>query len=296
MPDDISVSAAPIGATENTTPSSPSVDSISPSSSDVVKETPKETSATFEDFDENQIPESSRENFRKYRETQTKKTQEIESKLNAETRRRMEYEAQVSDFQARQRASQNVPVQVGEKPDYRQFATIEEYGAALEKWAKTAAASEYTTRQQQERQQRALQEEAAKMQAKGNAARMKYADFDQVVKPIVAVANQIQPLMMFMQEFDNGTDVLYHLGKNPAVLETLAKMQPFAAGQELLRIQAALSAPTPRAVSQAPAPINPVNSGGDGSVRSVLEQVKKEDVSDFVARENRKLMRGKRGE
>lgn len=253
------------------------------------------TVTNSDDFDENQIPEGSRDNFRKYRETQKAKVSEYENKLNEETRRRMEFEARVSQYDAQQRNAQQKPADLGEMPDYKTFGTIEEYRDALLKWGKQAGANEFRGTLTQQQQQQQVQQEAARMAAKGNAARAKYADFDAVTRPITSVANQIPAMVQFIKEFDNGTDVLYHLGKNPAALEALSKMQPFAAGQELLRIQSALSAPAPKAVSQAPAPINPVSTGGDGNIKSVLELVKKDNLDDFIARENRKEIRRRKG-
>jgi hypothetical protein len=117
------------------------------------------------------------------------------------------------------------------------------------------------------------------------------------VREVIGLSGQYAAVDEILTGYDNLVmfGELYHLGKNPAALEALTKLQPFAAGQELLRIQAALSTPNPKAMSQAPAPINPVNSGGDGSVKSVLEQVKKDDVSDFIDRENRKELRKRKG-
>ena len=282
MVDEPTVTATPI------TPSAPAVSDTTPVSTPAAPATPAN-----DDFDENIIPEGSRDNFRKYRESQQKKQTEYETKLNAETRKRMEYESRVSDYENRQRQQQTQPV--GEKPKYTEFSTVEEYDAALEKYYSAKAVSDYRSNQTQQQKQQQAYDEALRMRAKGVAAMAKYPDFVQVTQPIIQIANNIPVLKQFVEEFDNGTDVLYHLGKNPAVLEGLSKLKPFAAGQELLRIQAALSTPNPKAVSQAPAPINPVNSGGDGSVKSVLEQVKKDDVTDFIERENRKELRKRKG-
>lgn len=283
---------------ENIIPSSPSVTSANNPVAPVIDNNPPSAAnppaSTSDDFDETIIPEGSRDNFRKYREAQKAKEEDYQKKLNDETRKRMEYEARWAETQARQQATQQ-PNEPGEEPDYRTFGTIEEFKEAYKKWAKQVGATEYQGSLTQAQQQQKQQEESAKMLAKGNAARMKYPDFNQVTQPILPIAAQIPALMQFMREVDNSPDVLYHLAKNPAVLDGLSKLQPFAAGQELLRIQAALSTPASKAISQAPAPITPVSTGGDGNVKSVLELVKKDDASDFVARENRKEIRRRKG-
>lgn len=284
------VSATPTSVPENNPATTPA------SADPALKDTGAGTvPANPDDFDESIIPETSRDNFRKYRESQKAKVSEYENRLNEETRKRMEYEARIAQYDAQQRNTQQQPADPGEQPDYTKFQTIEEYRDALVKWAKHAGANEFRGTLTQQQQQALMQQEAAKMAAKGNAARAKYADFEAVTRPILPIANQIPVMVQFIKESDNGTDVLYHLGKNPVVLEALTKMQPFAAVQELLRIQAALSTPAPKAVSQAPAPITPVSTGGDGNVKSVLELVKKENLEDFVARENRKEIRRRKG-
>jgi hypothetical protein len=288
MTDETLVSAAPIAAPKNSTPTAPIADTA-PSVPATTSEVPAD------DFDENIIPEASRENFRKFRESQKAKATEYEKKLNDETRKRMEFEAKWNDIEARQRAAQSQPRNVGPKPDYRNYSTIEEYTDAYDKWKEQDAISKYQGTLTQQQQAQKIQEENAKLAAKGNAARSKYPDFDKVVGPILPIANQIPVMGHFIREYENGTDVLYHLGQNPAALEALSKLQPFAAGQELLRIQAALSTSAPKAISKAPEPFNPVNTGGDGNVKSVLELVKKDKIDDFVDRENRKELRRRKG-
>lgn len=266
-----------------------------PSATPEVKQESTAPEPSYEDFDENQISEGARDNFRKYRETQKAKYTEQSNKLSEETRRRMQAEARAAEFESRQRSTEQ-PEDPGAEPDYKNYATIEEYRDALKAWQKKSDAFEAHVNLRKNQANQTQQAEQQKILAKGDSARTKYADFNQVISPILPIANQIPALVQFVREFDNGTDVLYHLGKNPAVLEGLSKMQPFAAGQELLRIQAALSTPAPKAISQAPEPMTPVNTGTDGSVKSILELVKKDDVTDFVARENRKALREKRGE
>jgi hypothetical protein len=288
MTDDISVGATPIAQT-----SVPENKTTSDSVPSTQEQKPQNTSP--DDFDESIIPESSRDNFRKFRESQKAKVSDYEKKLNEETRKRMEYESRWNDYESRQRAAQNQPANIGPKPDYRNYSSVEEYTEAVEKWKEAEAINRYKTTQAQEQQQQKQRQEVALIQNKARSASAKYADFAQVVQPISAIADQIPSLVQFIKEFDNGMDVLYHLGKNPATLEALSKLQPFAAGQELLRIQAAMSAPTSKAITKAPEPMSPVNSGGDGSVKSILELVKKDDVSDYVAMEHRKELRKRKG-
>lgn len=267
-----------------------------PSAAPVADNSPSTSiSSAPDDFDENQIPESSRENFRKYRESQQTKAKEWENKLSTETRQRLEAEARASQYEQRLRPAEDNK-ELGPEPDYKEFRTIEEYRDALKVWNKKAAIAEYKAGQTQQQTQQQEAEQSAKRAAKGQQAMQKHADFAQLLRPLIPVIDSIPVLGMFVDESERGTDVLYEFLKNPVLLEGLRKMSPFAAGKELLRIEAALSAPVTKAVTQAPDPLNPVSTGGDGNVRGILDLVKKDDVSDFVARENRKIIRSKRGE
>lgn len=283
------LAAAPVSATTVPAPQVPETSSVK---QDSVASGAIQTSA--DDFDENIIPEGSRENFKKYREAQKLKYTGLENKLNEETRQRLAYESKVREYNARQLEAQNTAPS-GEEPDYRKFETVEAYRDAVAAHVKAQAIHEFKQTQTTNYQQEQYRQQLAKDQQKLNVALAKYPDFRDVVVPIAAAADQIPMLGQFIREFDNGMDVVYHLGKNPTALEALSRMQPFAAGQELLRIQAALSTPATKLITQAPPPLNPVNTGGDGSVKSVLEMVKKEDVSDYIARENRAELRRRKG-
>ena len=258
-----------------------------------------------DDFDENIIPETSRENFRKYRESQKAKVSEYESKLNEETRKRLEYETKVAQYEAERKQRAIAESKPGEKPKWQDYSTIEEYSDAVEKWkeAETTFRLNQNANQQQTLQKQ--REDAAKMEARGNYARQKYQDFNQTIAPLANILDYNVPnnipqavkmaFNQYVSENDNGVDVLYHLGKNPAAFEALLRMQPIAAVRELDRIGAALGTPKPASISRAPDPITPVNSGGDGSVKSVLEMVKNDKIDDFVQRENRKELRRRKG-
>jgi hypothetical protein len=288
------------------------VDVISTTSETPVQNTADVSSApaptlpvTHDDFDENIIPETSRDNFRKYRESQKSKLSEYESKLVEETRKRLDYETKIAQYEAERNQNLLQRANPGEKPKWQDFSTIEEYSDALEKWKDADSTYKNNQSQTQQQQQQKERENVARMQARGNFARQKYQDFDQTVMPVANALNYNVPnnvprevkvaFNQYVSENDNGADVLYQLGKNPAAFEALTKLQPIAVIRELDRIGAALGTPKPVSISRAPDPITPVNSGGDGSVKSVLEMVKNDKIDDFVERENRKEIRRRKG-
>lgn len=65
---------------------------------------------------------------------------------------------------------------------------------------------------------------------------------------------------------DQGPDVLYHLGSNPAEAARIARLSPLLQAKEIGRIEAALaSAPPVKRTTSAPPPISPVTPTSNGT-------------------------------
>lgn len=317
MTDELPASAAPAAATDTAAPASqPAADNALPAASEGQQAT---ATPPDDDFDENLVPETSRDNFRKYREKVKSQQADWEKRNNDAIRKTYEAEARAADVERRFLASQK-PVdlaEVGSPPDGPvapslddpNIKTMEDYNAAKKKyaddilkwrdqvaeWAGRKSLAEERQRQTQTQTARQQQEEGIRMAAKGRAAMQKYQDFQAVTAPFIQSAEQIPELQLFVRDSDTGTDVLYHLCKNPALLDGLAKMPtPYARAKELLRLESAINAPAPKAQTKAPEPMTPVG-GGDGNVTKLLDLVKKDDVSEYIARSNREALRKRRG-
>lgn len=129
-------------------------------------------------------------------------------------------------------------------------------------------------------------EVAAKMQAVKLAAaweearedaRSRIPDFDDVVTDKTPIHARAAP---FLVESEKGADVAYWLGKNPKEAEALFdkfETAPALALIELGRIEARLSAPTPKTVSTAPKPA-PTLRGG---VNPIAFDAKSSSVGDM---------------
>lgn len=89
-------------------------------------------------------------------------------------------------------------------------------------------------------------------------AKTRYADFEQVAM-YAPLSDEACQLVM---DCDNAADVAYYLGQNPDMARRISAMQPLEMARELGRIEARLSAPQPKRVSDAPAPISPVKAKG----------------------------------
>lgn len=89
-------------------------------------------------------------------------------------------------------------------------------------------------------------------------ARGRYDDFDAVVfDPSVPINDA---MVAVISQSEQGADIAYHLGTNPAEAQRIARMEPLAAARELGRIEYALSAP--RKTTNAPKPAAVINRGG----------------------------------
>jgi hypothetical protein len=155
------------------------------------------------------------------------------------------------------------------EPTEADFPDPFEYAAAKGAWrmsradAERRSAEERTEVDEARQQAEAADAErrrirAAEFAAEAQAARTRYTDYDAAL----AVASQptvVSPaLSEIVLESERAADLAYHLGKNPEVARRLSTMPPTLAAMELGRLEAQLSAPQPKLVSTAPAPITPV--------------------------------------
>lgn len=130
---------------------------------------------------------------------------------------------------------------------------------------------------QREAAQTRQQAEAQVIQAKVTSARKQHLDFD-----AIALSLNLSPSMFdFFKESDAGTDVVYHLGKNPEEYKRIHALSPKRQLAELDKIEASLSAPEkpkPQLVSRAAAPPRPL-AGTEAATPKDLSQI--EDPDEF---------------
>lgn len=147
------------------------------------------------------------------------------------------------------------------KPVVDQFETYEDFVDALTDWKVDLRDHRATVQTRQ-------QEVASKQEQSTVKARQTYADFDEVTAetpPFRYPDSTIEAL----RDSDHSADLLYHLCKNTAEAEKLAKLTPLAQIKELGRLEAKFEqkpapTPPPRRVTQAPEPVAAV--GGKHSV------------------------------
>lgn len=104
-------------------------------------------------------------------------------------------------------------------------------------------------------QQQAIAERGASVSKTGAEA---FPDFMSAVSTLDALGisgEQVQSLL----GMDDAHKVIYSLGKNPEEAARILVLPPLQQGRELERLSAKSPQAAPKAVSKAPAPINPVN-------------------------------------
>lgn len=176
-----------------------------------------------------------------------------------------ELESKTSDVQAR---LERIKSARDEAPKEEDFDDLTEFAAAKAVWMASdkqrgREIDEITAEQTKLQEQRQREIEAEWTQATA-AARTRLQNFDQVIGSIPA--EHITPqVASVIKTADNGPDVAYKLGSDPALAMRIASMSEAEQVFELGRLSASLTAPKPITQSNAPDPIKPV--GGQSRVQ-----------------------------
>ena len=180
------------------------------------------------------------------------------------------------------------------------YGTYEEFAEDLADWKVEQRFSE-RDKAESERKKQADAEQAQRAitegwQGKVEQGRGKYTDFDEVaLNPDLPIApGGVVDVMVL--ESPNGTDLLYHLGRNPEELERINKLPPIQAARELFRIETSLSGtPGPRKVTQAPPPAREVGGRGSAPADEVVSAVNSGDFASYRNAANRREIALRKG-
>lgn len=154
-----------------------------------------------------------------------------------------------------------------EEPKETDFDDHFEYVAAKAVWRSTQAADKGRAQEADDALQHLSQERQAEVVGMFTEAcddaRSRYTDFDAVaLNPRLPVSPAMQEAIL---QSDMSADVLYHLGKTPALARQLAGLSPVEVAMSIGRLEGQLSRPRPITQSKAPAPISPVKARGSVS-------------------------------
>jgi hypothetical protein len=119
-------------------------------------------------------------------------------------------------------------------------------------------------------------------------------DFREVAEEAesIAVRQDIMPvLQQLVTESDIGPQLIYHLGKNPEIVDRLNRMDAVSVARELGRLEAKLTPQKARTTSNAPDPIKPVKAGVS-PLRATPESAK--DMDAYIAARKAQGFKSKR--
>lgn len=187
-----------------------------------------------------------------------------------------------------------------QRPARESFADDATYATAVEKYVDDRAAYVAERIVQKREQERAdAERKAAIEQGQRTAmqsyasrvaqAREKHADYSAVAESPDVVVSQV--MAQAIMHSDEGPELAYHLGKNPAEAERISKLPPPVQLLELGKIAMKLAAPpeekpapASKPVSAAPAPGKPIKAS-DVSVKSAEE----ESMDEYAIRRRKEL-------
>lgn len=190
----------------------------------------------------------------------TKRIDELTANWREEQRRNAQLMEKVLEMQ---KPSQPEPetTQVGE-PKLDSFETYEDYVSALAEYKADQKIQAWQQSQQQETQAQQQERERQEFEARADQFRQEHPDYDTVaLNPQLPVSAAMAEAI---QLADNGPEILYNLGQNPAEAARIASLSPLQAAIELGRMTVAQAAPPPKTRTNAPPPVEPL-SGGSGS-------------------------------
>lgn len=254
------------------------------------------------------LPENLRDVVRRAVGKKHRQMKEAEEFARSEFRARTAAEDRAARLQAELDAqkkpkSQPSAAEAPKEPKPADFATVAEYTEALVDFRVDQRLHEEKAKRQREAEEQAEADRMREFGRKIAAYEQKQPDFRQVLSSIKGtdLERVHKDVTEYIQEADQGPELLYHLAKNPDVLGRLQKLSPRQFIAELGKLEvklgaaepetksketstlSAVAAPAEPAVSKAPAPISPLASGMTPVAK------KPEDMSVSELREHRRL-------
>lgn len=198
-----------------------------------------------------------------------KRIDELVRQREEERRRAEKLETMLHEMYTRQQQPQPAqPVQTADAPpkaedfgDYDEFLrATARFEAKQELRAETQRMEQIRKQAEVQQRQQTYQQRVGGIIEKGKTT---HEDFDLVaMNPSVAISDYV---LAAAAESEVGHEILYHLGKYPEEARRIAELSPYAQAREVGKIEAKITAPIPKATTQAPPPVNPVggNAGAD---------------------------------
>lgn len=191
-----------------------------------------------------------------------KRLDELTANWRQEQRRAQDLQAMLDRVLPKGETPQVEPQKQQTEPVLEQFKTYEEYVAAVADYKAEQKFQQLIERQSQQEAERQKQGRHEAFIEKAETFASTTPDFNEVAfNPRLAITDVMADVLDLSER---GPEILYWLGKNPEEALRIARLPPVHASLEIGRLEARISAPQPKTVTQAPPPIRPL-SGGSGS-------------------------------
>lgn len=226
----------------------------------------------------------------------------MKAEITKERNRRREAEArQAESERLLKEALERIPKPAAEapapaetpKPKRADFDDPDAYDDALIAWGTQRAAAQLRTEQQTESQRQAEAAAQAKQSEQQKVVQQAWAgrrdkalaempDYVEVAEnPDVQIS---MPMAAVITSVENGPQVAYHLGKNPAEAARIAALSPFEAAVEVRLISRDLAAKKAE-ITKAPDPVTRVGARSTAAPKSAQE----ESMEEYAARRTKEL-------
>jgi hypothetical protein len=233
---------APVENVATATPAETAPEPTKEQGADVEKvEQPRDDKGRFEGY-QNRINEI------------TRARREAERRAEAVEQRARELEQRLQSLEGTQR-------QPAESLNPEQFTDYNEYVRAIAKQAADDARKAVEQQFRQQESQRSQQEMAEAFGRREAEYAKSHPDYADAVADLGRSVRYPQEVIEVIATSDHGPAVLHHLATHLDEADRLARMRPHLAALHLGRLEAQLTAPKPKPVSNAPAPAPRVNGG-----------------------------------
>jgi hypothetical protein len=195
------------------------------------------------------------------------KKNRAQERINALTKKTYELRQQLAELQAKVEPEEPELPQAPAAPNPRNFSTQEAYNKAVRDYDFAMGQHQAQIRQINSQREQAdvnrIETEKQTYQQKIAADKGKYKDFDAVIQSMAHVPLSEQ-LHNTLATIDNPADLVYFLGKNPAIADGVLSLKGHAQTVKLAEISVKIknAAKPKNLVSEAPKPASKVNGGG----------------------------------
>jgi chemotaxis protein histidine kinase CheA len=224
--------------------------------------------------------------------TEAEKTRAaMQKRIDRQTAANKAQQESISKLTAELNAIKAATPKKDDAPKQDDFASYDEWEKATIDYHAKQRADEILAgekeKQLKEAQERQAAETRRQFDEKEAAFRNANTDYDTVAGEAASLITElahaganIAPLRNMVMVFDNPPEMIYQLGKNPALIEELVGHEPLKLMRELVKFEMTFRGTAQAEAKKVPDPIKPL--GGKGGSSKSLDQQSGRDILDWV--------------